>query len=200
MMPITAELSGIKAVYLHATAFASGLFPSLADALAALPSMRWSKPATPTIPETWPPHPPPGETELERAVRLEEEKEAKRRSDAIDREIEQERLEQRKLRHSTRVLLLGEFTLRLSIHRRLNVRPSRCRSSRVGQVHRAQELSATLRSRSFPCRVRSVARSHPSQPHQIRELHTRSSARRTVFPTRVGQPPLTSTVGEHCSR
>ncbi|KZT68898.1 G-protein alpha subunit [Daedalea quercina L-15889] len=70
--------------------------------------MRWSKPATPTTPETWPPHPPPGETELERAVRLEEEKEAKRRSDAIDRELELERLEQRKHRYATRVLLLGQ--------------------------------------------------------------------------------------------
>ncbi|KAH9835139.1 G-protein alpha subunit [Rhodofomes roseus] len=70
--------------------------------------MRWSKPATPTTPETWPPHPPPGETELERAVRVEEEKEAKRTSDAIDRELELERVEQRKHRHSTRVLLLGQ--------------------------------------------------------------------------------------------
>ena len=170
-MPITAELSGIKALYLHAIALASRLLSGLADAPAALPYMRWSKPATPTIPETWPPHPPLGETELERAVRLEEEKEAKRRSDAIDRELEQERLEQRKFRYSTRVLLLGESTLLLSTHHGLSAWRSR-RSSRVRKVYRAQELPATLRTRSFPCRVRGVARSHPSQPHQIRKLHT----------------------------
>ncbi|KAH9933905.1 guanine nucleotide binding protein, alpha subunit [Fomitopsis serialis] len=71
--------------------------------------MRWSKPATPTTPVTpWPPHPPPGETELERAVRLEEEKEARRKSDVIDREIELERVEQRKHKNCTRVLLLGQ--------------------------------------------------------------------------------------------
>lgn len=196
-MYITAELSGIKAVYLHAIA---RLLPGPADAPAALPFMRWSKPATPTIPETWPPHPPPGETELERAVRLEEEKEAKRRSDAIDREIEQERLEQRKLRYSTRVLLLGEPTLLLSVRRGLTARGDPRRSSRVWEVHRAQELSVTLRTRSFPCRVRGMARSHSSQPHQIRELHTRPPARRAVFPTRIKQPPLTSAVGEHASR
>ena len=55
MMPITAELSGIKALYLHAIALASRLLSGLADAPAALPYMRWSKPATPTIPEPWPP-------------------------------------------------------------------------------------------------------------------------------------------------
>lgn len=70
--------------------------------------MRWRKPASPNAPDVWPPHPPLIETELERAVRLEEEKEAKRVSDAIDRDIELEKQELRaRRRHQTRILLLG---------------------------------------------------------------------------------------------
>ncbi|KAI0937522.1 hypothetical protein AcV5_000338 [Taiwanofungus camphoratus] len=71
--------------------------------------MRWSKPPSPVASEiSWPPFPPPGETDLERALRLEEEKEAKRISDAIDYAIEKERQESRKQRYHTRVLLLGQ--------------------------------------------------------------------------------------------
>ncbi|CCM02500.1 uncharacterized protein FIBRA_04602 [Fibroporia radiculosa] len=70
--------------------------------------MRWGKPASPTTPEVWPPHPPPGETDLERAVRLEEEKEAKRISDAIDHDLELDKVEWRKRKYHTRILLLGQ--------------------------------------------------------------------------------------------
>ena len=56
----------------------------------------------------WPPYPPPDETEFERAVRVEEEREAKRVSDAIDREIESDRqVYRRRQREETRLLLLG---------------------------------------------------------------------------------------------
>lgn len=56
----------------------------------------------------WPPYPPPDETELEKALRIEEEKEAKRVSDAIDRALECERqASRRKQKTETRVLLLG---------------------------------------------------------------------------------------------
>lgn len=44
----------------------------------------WSVPASPHAPEVWPPYPPAAETELERALRLEEERKAKEVSDAID--------------------------------------------------------------------------------------------------------------------
>ncbi|KAI0674459.1 G-protein alpha subunit [Trametes maxima] len=57
----------------------------------------------------WPPYPPPGETELERAMRVEEEREAKRISDAIDRELEAERQALRKDRKGKmKLLLLGQ--------------------------------------------------------------------------------------------
>ncbi|KZT10381.1 G-protein alpha subunit [Laetiporus sulphureus 93-53] len=74
--------------------------------------MRWTKfsssgPVSPSI-ETWPPYPPLGETELERAVRLEEEREAKRISESIDHGLELEQQELRKRRNQTRVLLLGQ--------------------------------------------------------------------------------------------
>ncbi|KZT08404.1 G-alpha-domain-containing protein [Laetiporus sulphureus 93-53] len=56
----------------------------------------------------WPPYPPLDETELEKAVRLEEENVAKRISDEIDRAIEHDRQEMRKKRHQTKILLLGQ--------------------------------------------------------------------------------------------
>lgn len=59
----------------------------------------------------WPPYPPPGETELEKALRLEEEREARRVSDAIDRAIETERQAvRRRQKEETRLLLLGAYT------------------------------------------------------------------------------------------
>ena len=62
---------------------------------------------SPTTPDIWPPFPPATETEFERALRLEEEKEAKKVSDEIDREIERDRQTFRKKKTDTRVLLLG---------------------------------------------------------------------------------------------
>ncbi|KAI0827094.1 guanine nucleotide binding protein, alpha subunit [Trametes gibbosa] len=56
----------------------------------------------------WPPWPPPDESELERAVRLEEEREAKRISDAIDRALESERQALRPRRRDMKLLLLGQ--------------------------------------------------------------------------------------------
>ncbi|PCH44967.1 G-alpha-domain-containing protein [Wolfiporia cocos MD-104 SS10] len=69
---------------------------------------RWGKSSSQNTPDVWPPHPPSGESELERAMRLEEEREAKRVSDAIDHAIELERQELRKRHHHTRILLLGQ--------------------------------------------------------------------------------------------
>ncbi|KAI0646452.1 hypothetical protein C8Q79DRAFT_1010079 [Trametes meyenii] len=58
---------------------------------------------------TWPPYPPPTETELEKALRVEEEREAKRISDAIDRELEAERQALRRDRKGKmKLLLLGK--------------------------------------------------------------------------------------------
>ncbi|TFY56250.1 hypothetical protein EVJ58_g7753 [Rhodofomes roseus] len=57
---------------------------------------------------TWPPYPPPDETELDKAVRLEEEKVAKRISEEIDRQIEYDRQELKKKRSETKILLLGQ--------------------------------------------------------------------------------------------
>ncbi|PCH43570.1 G-alpha-domain-containing protein [Wolfiporia cocos MD-104 SS10] len=56
----------------------------------------------------WPPYPPDNETELERALRLEEEREAKRVSDEIDRGLERERQNLRKKKIQTTILLLGQ--------------------------------------------------------------------------------------------
>lgn len=55
----------------------------------------------------WPPLPPQTETELDRVLRLEEEREAKRISDAIDNEIERERDSLRRRRSDAKILLLG---------------------------------------------------------------------------------------------
>lgn len=56
----------------------------------------------------WPPWPPRNESELEKAARLEEEREAKRVSDAIDRALESERQALRRPRRGDmKLLLLG---------------------------------------------------------------------------------------------
>ena len=65
--------------------------------------------SSPTF-NTWPPFPPSNESELDRALRLEEEREAKTISDAIDDALEQEKQEKRK-RRETKILLLGERSL-----------------------------------------------------------------------------------------
>ncbi|KAK7042953.1 hypothetical protein VNI00_008690 [Paramarasmius palmivorus] len=57
--------------------------------------------------ESWPPPPSPDETESQRELRLEEEREAKRVSDAIDLAISQEK-EQRKRAPGAKILLLGQ--------------------------------------------------------------------------------------------
>ena len=49
---------------------------------------------------TWPPFPPANESELDRALRFEEEQEAKQISDAIDVALELEKQEKRKRRES----------------------------------------------------------------------------------------------------
>ncbi|EPS97641.1 hypothetical protein FOMPIDRAFT_1024939 [Fomitopsis schrenkii] len=67
-----------------------------------------SKRPVQTPESTWPPYPPPDETELEKAVRLEEEKVAKRISEEIDRQIERDRQELKKKRLETKILLLGQ--------------------------------------------------------------------------------------------
>ena len=59
---------------------------------------------------TWPPFPPANESELDRALRFEEEQEAKQISDAIDVALELEKQEKRK-RRETKILLLGEQSL-----------------------------------------------------------------------------------------
>ncbi|RDX54681.1 G-protein alpha subunit [Lentinus brumalis] len=57
----------------------------------------------------WPPYPPPKETDLDKALRVEEEREARRVSDAIDRELESERQAvRRRQKEETRLLLLGQ--------------------------------------------------------------------------------------------
>ncbi len=54
----------------------------------------------------WPPWPPRNESEVEKAARLEEEREAKRVSDAIDRALESERQALRRPRRGDMKLLL----------------------------------------------------------------------------------------------
>jgi len=63
----------------------------------------------------WPPPPPPDETELERAMRIQEENVAAAKSREIDLQIEAERLEAQKNRTPIRILLLGQpsFTFHL---------------------------------------------------------------------------------------
>lgn len=52
--------------------------------------------------------PPENETQAEYAARLAAEEEAQKRSDAIDEEINRQRLENKRAPKSVRVLLLGE--------------------------------------------------------------------------------------------
>ena len=60
----------------------------------------------------WPPYPPPRETDLDKALRLEEGREAKRISDEIDHELELERQTTRKKQKGEkRLLLLGAHSL-----------------------------------------------------------------------------------------
>lgn len=73
------------------------------------PQPRRDSPSPVQIGQSWPPYPPAEETELEKALRLEEEKEAKRVSDTIDLALEAERNELRKRKEYIKVLLLGEF-------------------------------------------------------------------------------------------
>jgi hypothetical protein len=56
----------------------------------------------------WPPPPPADETELERALRLQEENVAAAKSREIDLQIEREKLEAQKNRRPIRILLLGQ--------------------------------------------------------------------------------------------
>lgn len=64
----------------------------------------------------WPPWPPRNESELDKAARLEEEREAKRVSDAIDRALESERQALRRPRRGDmKLLLLGAYPTR--VHR-----------------------------------------------------------------------------------
>ncbi|KAG5638788.1 hypothetical protein H0H81_010017 [Sphagnurus paluster] len=51
--------------------------------------------------------PPPNETDAEREARLQAEKEAQRRSDAIDEELNRQRIQEKKV-HCVRILLLGQ--------------------------------------------------------------------------------------------
>ena len=55
----------------------------------------------------WPPPPPPDETELEKAMRIQEESNAMAKSRAIDLQIEADKLEAQKNRTPIRMLLLG---------------------------------------------------------------------------------------------
>jgi len=65
-----------------------------------------------TTAHIWPP-PPPDESDSEKARRIEQEKEAKRVSDAIDQAIVLERTERRKREVPTKILLLGELSLQI---------------------------------------------------------------------------------------
>lgn len=56
----------------------------------------------------WPPVVSLDETDAEREIRLEEEKEAKRISDEIDRSLSEEK-ERRKKTPAAKILLLGDF-------------------------------------------------------------------------------------------
>ena len=56
----------------------------------------------------WPPPPPPDETELERAMRIQEENSAADKSREIDLQIETDKLEAQKNRTPIRILLLGQ--------------------------------------------------------------------------------------------
>ena len=55
----------------------------------------------------WPPPPPPDETELDKAMRIQEENIAAAKSREIDLQIEAEKLEVQRNRTPIRILLLG---------------------------------------------------------------------------------------------
>jgi len=55
----------------------------------------------------WPPPPPPDETELEKAMRTQEESIAAAKSREIDLQIETDKLEAQRNRTPIRILLLG---------------------------------------------------------------------------------------------
>jgi guanine nucleotide-binding protein subunit alpha len=55
----------------------------------------------------WPPPPPPDETELEKAMRIQEENMATSKSREIDLQIETTKLEAQKNKTPIRILLLG---------------------------------------------------------------------------------------------
>lgn len=63
--------------------------------------------------------PPPGETEQDRVIRLAQEAEAKRRSQAIDNSLKAERMQQKK-KSVVRLLLLGQSESGQSIPRHLS--------------------------------------------------------------------------------
>lgn len=56
----------------------------------------------------WPPPPPPDETELERAIRVQEENAAAAKSREIDQQIERDKVEAQRNRRPIRILLLGQ--------------------------------------------------------------------------------------------
>ena len=77
-------------------------------------SLKKKVPAIAPQENVWPPPPPENEGEMEKAARLEEEREAKRVSDAIDRNLEAERQALRKRQKSEiKLLLLGVWPLSL---------------------------------------------------------------------------------------
>jgi hypothetical protein len=65
--------------------------------------------ASTQIGDIWPPPPPANETESEKAHRLEKEIEALKVSNAIDQAIDSDRLERRRRKTSTKIVLLGEL-------------------------------------------------------------------------------------------
>jgi hypothetical protein len=71
--------------------------------------------------------PPANETEDARRERLQEERRAKQRSDAIDEEIEAQRIAAKKGPKPIKILLLGEY------HRALQIRPFLTLSWATGQ-------------------------------------------------------------------
>lgn len=119
----------------------------------------------------WPPWPTilAGETELEKALREQEERKAANRSAEIDRDIEHSRLDTQKQKDQIRMLLLGE-PLRLKSCFHVH---SVARSTGKREVNDTQELPAPVCSQSLQAGVSSLARSHSSQSCLLGELHRR---------------------------
>jgi hypothetical protein len=65
------------------------------------------KPSQEQLATPWPPPPPAGETELEKALRMQDELKAATRSAEIDQAIEQDRLEIQRKKDQIKILLLG---------------------------------------------------------------------------------------------